>query len=119
MSFRVPEKYRVTTGRAASSEANGNNGAFVIPHPNRDSKLKMYVIASDGSGWCHVSVSLGAPRNPTWAEMCFIKAMFWEAEDTVLQFHPPESEYVNDNEHCLHLWQAIGVNVPRPPQWMV
>jgi hypothetical protein len=28
MTFQVPNKYRIRTGRLASSEINGNNGAF-------------------------------------------------------------------------------------------
>lgn len=294
MSFRVPEKYRITTGRAASSALNGNNGAFVIPCPHPLAKQPMYVIASDGEEWLpikgyetlymvstlgrvralqkdvhlpnggvrshglailsqevtekgylrvslnsagecerrlvhvlvaeafisskdgftqvnhldgkkdnncvdnlewctpeynshhaiecglrtgikaedieqikamfdsgmatkdvavalgmsrqsacdiksgrhrnlfpeqpirwkgaphweHVSVSLKS-RTPTWAEMCWIKLMFWSGDDTVLQFHPPESEYVNNHEHRLHLWKPVGTSILRPPQWMV
>lgn len=64
--------------------------------------------------WEHVSVSiLEQERCPTWEEMCFVKNFFWNEEDTVLQFHPPKSEYVNTHPYCLHLWRYKGT-IPRP-----
>lgn len=115
MAFRVPEKYRLRQGRAATDEGFGNNGAFVVKLRRSQT---VFVIASDGEGWEHVSVSR-EDRPPTWDEMCQIKAMFWDAEDCVVQFHPPESDYVNNHPNCLHLWRAIDVAMPRPPAWMV
>ena len=47
--------------------------------------------------------------------MCFVKTVFWDREDCVVQFHPPESEYVNDHPFCLHLWRPVGVVIARPP----
>lgn len=115
MSFHVPEKCRVTSGRNASDRTYGNNGAFMI-------KLRLsqtaFVIASDGGGWEHVSVSR-TDRCLTWDEMCQVKEMFWGPDDCVLQFHPPEAEYVNNHPHCLHLWRPIGVNFPMPDSSMV
>ena len=111
--FHVPEKFRVKDGGVLSSDASdGNNGAFLI----RSVKLKqpLRVIASDGESWEHVSVSL-ADRTPTWEEMCLVKRLFWDPEDCVIQFHPPESNYVNLHPYCLHLWRPIGVTLPVPP----
>lgn len=64
--------------------------------------------------WEHVSVST-ATRCPTWEEMCFVKSIFWEPEDVVMQLHPRESEYVNCHPYCLHLWRPVGVPIPTPP----
>lgn len=75
-------------------------------------------IASDQEGWEHVSVSLRA-RCPTWDEMCFIKDVFWDDEETVVQFHPPKSEYVNHHKFCLHLWKQIDMAVVTPPSIFV
>jgi len=79
------------------------------------------IIASDGGewpfegpAWEHVSVSTPT-RTPTWAEMCWVKRQFWGDEETVVQFHPPKSSYVNNHEHCLHLWRPIGIELPMPP----
>lgn len=109
--FKVPEKFRVKKGLHASSSLNGNSGAFLI----RSLKLKrpLFVIASDGEGWEHVSVSL-PDRCPTWDEMCVIKNLFWGDEDCVVQYHPPKSEYVNNHPFTLHLWRPCDAVFPRP-----
>jgi hypothetical protein len=76
------------------------------------------IIASDGEGWEHVSVSL-EDRCPTWDEMCQVKGMFWGDDDCVMQLHPPKSEWVNNHPFCLHLWRPVGVDIPTPPMLMV
>ena len=116
MVFKVPEKQRLLDGAFASTWKEGNNGAFLI-------RLKaggraFTVIASDGAGWEHVSVSL-PDRCPTWDEMCKIKNKFWCADDAVMQYHPPASEYVNNHPHCLHLWRKCGENPELPPSILV
>lgn len=75
---------------------------------------KFAVIASIGGGWDHVSVS-HERRCPTWREMCKIKDMFFDEEDTVLQIHPPKSTYVNDHPRCLHLWRNQNAEIELPP----
>ena len=113
MSFKVPNKFRVRTGAMASSEENGNNGMFVVTLRNNQ---KVNVIASDGLGWEHVSVSR-KDRTPTWDEMCQVKALFWEESDCVVQYHPAKKDYINIHNHCLHLWRTEGI--PTPPTFMV
>ena len=114
--FHVPEKYRFYQyGHAYSStRADGNNGAFYVPKKN----VILKCIASDGNGWEHVSVSL-PNRCPNWPEMCYIKSLFWDSQDCVIQYHPPESDYVNLHKHCLHLWRPIDIDIPAPPNYMV
>lgn len=106
------ERFRIRVGRLASSRFDGNNGAFEIPlRPGRAA----YVITSDGLGWEHVSVSIvGEQRCPTWEEMCDVKDLFWGPDECVVQFHPPQSEYRNLHEHCLHLWRPTDAVIPRP-----
>lgn len=116
MTFHVPEKLRITAGRMASDARWGNNGAFMIPA--QPGQARLAVIASEGEGWEHVSVSTSF-RCPSWEEMCKVKAMFWDAEDCVVQYHPPASEYVNDHPYCLHLWRPTEGALPMPPSWMV
>ena len=113
--FKVPEKYRITEGQHATSPVDGNNGAFIVflAHGQR-----VMVIAADGLGWEHVSVSR-RDRCPTWEEMCQIKALFWDREDCVVQYHPPESDYVNNHPYCLHLWREVGKEFNRPPSFLV
>lgn len=64
--------------------------------------------------WDHVSVSL-ENRCPSWKEMCWVKKEFFEPDECVVQFHPPESKYVNDHSNVLHLWKICGADFPMPP----
>jgi len=109
--MRVPEKQRIITGIGASDSSYGNNGAFFIPSKNRKCIFK--VIASDGRGWEHVSVSL-PNRCPTWNEMCYIKDIFWEDDKTIIQYHPAKSEYINNHPFVLHLWRPVNQKIPKP-----
>ena len=88
-------------------------GAFAF----RRNGIGIVVIATDGGGpglgWEHVSVSIpGIPRCPTWDEICFIKDLFWDATETVVQFHPKASEYVNRHPYVLHLWKRGEIELP-------
>ena len=95
------EQWRVRIGALASDRSYGNNGAFFIPLGKGQ---VLGVIASDGGGWDHVSVSL-TDRCPTWAEMCRVKDLFFEPEEVVVQYHPAASQYVNNHPNCLHLFR--------------
>lgn len=121
-SIAHAEKWRLTEGPLASSEELGCNGAFQIPMPGLKNPKKVgrkfWVIVSDGGGWDHVSVSL-TDRCPTWFEMCFIKRIFFEDEECVVQYHPAKDDYRNLHEFCLHLWRPQGEKIPTPPPWMV
>ncbi len=119
--FHVPDKYRMTTGGMGSDPSYGCNGMFRIPYKRRNLPDGVFkVIASDGLGWEHVSVSL-PKRCPTWKEMCSIKGRFWDDEDSVIQIHPPVSQYINNHPYCLHLWRKVGTNdfYEMPPLAMV
>ena len=111
------EKGRVGSGIYATP-AGANYGGFEIPFNGKN----LRVIVSDGaelqSGirWEHVSVSRPS-RCPTWEEMSFIKNLFWSEDETVVQFHPPKSDYINNHPYCLHLWKP-PFQVELPPQWM-
>jgi hypothetical protein len=112
--FKIPNEYRIRDGVLGSTDESGNNGTFTIPFES----FILHVIASDGQGWEHVSVSL-SHRTPNWREMCFIKDLFWDEEDVVIQYHPKKSEYVNLHNNYLHLWRPIGVELPTPPKELV
>ncbi len=115
MALRVPERFRVKTGPLASCEAYGNNGAFIVLLAHGQ---VVQCIVSDRFGWEHVSVSR-QDRVPTWGEMDQVKRLFWGPEDCVVQFHPPESRYVNMHPFCLHLWRPLEAHLPQPPMIMV
>lgn len=101
------------------------DGAYAIKHP----KVRNYyfqIIASTGMGWEHVSVTLRmkdnpkfVERTPTWQEMCFIKSVFWNDHEAVMQLHPPISEYVNNHPFCLHLWRPTQTEIPLPDSLLV
>lgn len=119
--FHVPEKYRVVTGRMKSDASFGNNGAFVISNPKSE-RRRLLIIASDGMGWEHVSVHCEIGREqitPYWDEMCFIKDLFWDEEDVVMQLHPKKSQYINNHPNTLHLWRPTAAEIPTPPSVLV
>ncbi len=79
---------------------------------------KLRVIASNGFGWDHVSVS-HKKRCPTWHEMNRIKEIFFDEDDVVIQFHPPKKDYVNVHPFCLHLWRSHTDPIQLPPKILV
>jgi hypothetical protein len=123
MTFHVPNQWRVRSGVYASTDEYGNNGAFLMPIL----KVMCNVIASDGEGWEHVSVSLDpqtmgkklAARTPTWEEMDTVKRIFWDDEDCVVQMHPPRSNWINFHNFTLHLWRQIGTEWAQPDSMLV
>ncbi len=131
--MKVPEQYRVTDHPILASDSSyGNNGFFVIPH-HRISLYYYQCQVSDGMAWQHVSISLikdishrgnkkrfnMVERCPTWEEMCYIKSLFWDDEESVMQLHPPKSQWVNNHPYCLHLWKPDSVEIPLPLDIMV
>jgi hypothetical protein len=120
MRATLPET--LTRGRIAGDPAWGAYGCFQVLGP---AGLPLRIIASAGddddpeaNGWEHVSVST-KHRIPTWAEMCFVKDLFWDEEETVIQFHPPKSQYVNQHPYVLHLWRQRHTPFPLPPSHLV
>lgn len=114
------ESGRVISGQFASDPSWGPYGKFFVQGPCGES---LTIIASgadlpESNGWEHVSISTRR-RPPNWAEMCFVKDLFWSADECVIQFHPPRSEYVNNHPHCLHLWRPADGHVRLPPSILV
>lgn len=117
------EKYRA---QVTDYESNYNDafGVFIIPYNG----VKLRALACAGwiseqehgreYAWDHVSVSL-PNRCPNWLEMCHVKNLFWQDNETVLQLHPPEADYVNFHPNTLHLWKPLHLAVPLPPKGMV
>ncbi len=121
MVFKVPEQNRIdfknNDSRYQSTKRHGNNGAFSFVY---EKKIKIFVIASDQLGWEHVSISLkDKKRCPKWPEMCFIKSLFWDDQDMVIQFHPPKTENISFHNYCLHLWRPTDQIIPAPDHLLV
>lgn len=128
MPFHVPECSRdVTHPILGSTSEDGNNGAFLLESPEPGWLLA--IIASDGSDWEHVSIHAyrvssrerdgTKVRTPNWKEMVYVKDVFWDEEDIVMQLHPKKSEYVNCHPHTLHLWRPTNQMIPTPPAELV
>lgn len=108
-------KYRLDARRIYGSNGDERNGAFKVFVNGRS----FLVIASNGGGWDHVSVSPCNQKRktcPTWEEMCQIKDMFFEPDECVVQYHPAKADYVNRHEYCLHLWRPIEKELVTPPK---
>ena len=120
MKRRLDPKIRLKRVKHPMHNVMGDdsNGAFVLRGPlGRD----LFVMVSDGLGWDHVSASLvqkELTEPPSWEEMCWLKDQFFEPEETVIQYHPPKSQYVNFSE-CLHLWRPQDQTIPMPPLVLV
>lgn len=111
------ENARLRTGHYGTSADDGPYGAFFV-HGPCGCALKIISSGGDETGWEHVSVS--TPRRPpNWQEMSFVKDLFWEPEECVMQLHPPKSEYVNNHSYCLHMWRPTRTEIPLPPSILV
>lgn len=108
------ENGRITTGPFKTTPENGFNGFFVI----KNGFHKLRVIISDQLGWDHVSVSM-KNRMPSWDDMCLVKYLCFDSDETVVQFHPKHSEYINFHPYTLHLWRKHGAEYELPPSLMV
>lgn len=120
--MKFPEVYRWQPPNPRLCSAAGSTaGMFQVPGRHACGRM-LRIVACDAefTGWEHVSVSIAdqPTRCPSWEEMCLVKALFWEPEDCVVQFHPPQSEYVNNHAGCLHLWRHVDGHVT-PPRILV
>ena len=103
----------------SSTPDSGVNGGFCVPY---SADIYLICVAADRMDWEQVAVFLvdgelnDVQRCPTWEEMCFVKELFWDEEDTVLQFHPKRSEYVNYHPYMLHLWKVAFLDHALPPR---
>ena len=110
------ERYRIVHG-PKGSDPGERAGMFRIPGP---CGTELRIIASNGDtasgvAWEHVSVSTHN-RCPNWPEMCFVKNLFFDPEETVMQLHPPQSQWINVHPNCLHLWRPLQQEIPLPPK---
>jgi hypothetical protein len=112
----VPERLEDGRNPNLSDPSYGLTGAFEIMGPCGAS---LRIIANDANepeadGWEHVSVSTGR-RCPNWEEMCFVKDLFWDEEELVLQYHVPASQHINNHPYVLHMWRDTLHPHPRMP----
>lgn len=120
MSIKFPEAY--------AQEQGSDGGVFLVPYRLKSYPHRFYqVIASNGGAWEHLSVCViearhhrpMVPLTPSWDDMNYLKNLFWEPEDCVMQLHPAESNYVNMHPNVLHLWRPTEQEIPMPPKEFV
>jgi hypothetical protein len=121
--MNFPEEYRIQP-EGFASKAGEPFGLFFIFHGPLGRPLKIIAngASEESAGWEHVSVSIVGDKRrpcPSWVEMAFVKGLFWNAEDCVVEFHVPATDHVNVHEGCLHLWRNPTAEFPRPPQILV
>lgn len=124
------DKWRRHDLREFSSPEGSTFGAFSIPHEGQ----LLNVIASDGRmdaegklpdvGWEHVSVHAFDPvfrrqKIPNWMQMSYIKSLFWEESEVVMQLHVAASDHINVHDCVLHLWRPKATPIPLPPKMCV
>jgi len=95
-------------------EGNEGNGYFEI----NGLGCLLRVIASDGEGWDHVSISTRR-RTPNWPEMKKIKEMFFLDEEPAYQIFPPKKDYINCHPHTLHWWRPQNQEILVPPGHLI
>ena len=108
------ERGRDTKGHFHPSSRGDQWGCFDL---DTNDRVRLRIVVSPGGDevpFEHVSVSTRT-RCQTWDEMCWVKSLFWDDEEAVVQFHPPKSQYVNDHPYCLHLWKPTGYELVLPP----
>jgi hypothetical protein len=128
MFHAPPETGRVVDHPTLGSTVrDGANGAWDLPSSEPGWRLALIICdgVSDPDAserWEHVSVHAYKPvrkgmqvRIPTWREMCYVKALCWDEEDVVIQYHPRKQDYVNQHPCVLHLWRPVDAVLPTPP----
>lgn len=138
---KILREARITKGAMKSDESYGLTGAFVFTVGSRLSTQipnhwkKVQCISDDGTGqkgesktgWEHVSVTIithnDETTTPNWFVMSKVKERFWKKKETVVQYHPAKTDYVDRHSDTLHLWRPIeeilGETLPTPPTELV
>lgn len=121
--MKFPEQYRIDNLFIPYVSNDQKRGWFKIPHFEIENHFFNAVVLNVDD-WQHVTVTVFESgkrpnRCATWEEMCFIKSLFWDDEETVIQFHPPKSEYISNHPFALHLWKPVNTEIPLPPSDLV
>lgn len=98
----------------AEAENDGMGGRYY----DRINGKWLNFIFSYQLGWEHLSVSMPS-RTPSWEQMCMMKDVFWNKDEVCVQYHPREEDYVNNHQHCLHIWKPTEQELPTPPSILV
>lgn len=138
--FRIP--HPVTNELGTGLRA----GCFRIPHPNDSRKPKLrdhfLVTASTGeqieepkegeapvppTGWDHIAIHVRAwdkarkslARAPSPSETAWLKDLFFEPQEPVLQFHLARNHPLHAQAFVVHLWRPTIGEITLPPPELV
>jgi len=98
------------------SSGDDKAGLFMIKL--KYDKYPLRIVASNGEGWDHVSVSK-EKKIPSWLEMDEIKRLFFKEDEIAFQLHAKPSDHINIHSNCLHIWRPHNLKIPEPPKFMV
>jgi len=109
------DEHRVRHGPYKSQDGDPW-GQFLLQGPCGE---VLAIMSSGGQdGWEHVSVSTRR-RIPNWQEMAWVKDLFWNDDECVMQLHVPKADHINIHPNVLHLWRPLNGKIPMPPKIMV
>jgi hypothetical protein len=117
------ERQRLSS-RYGGIPGSGSNGCFLLLCPVTGCTLRVIVsngrdwqqAGMPGEPWEHVSISKEFGILSTYLERKWVRETFWEDEETVIEFWPPKSKFVNINPGVLHLWRPTETVIPMPPE---
>jgi hypothetical protein len=109
-ALRRAERWRIKTGKLASSETDGFNGNFLVP---LDGEL-WHIILSDIKGWRMLSVTNAQnKRFPEWITLCHLKDAFFADSDYAIVFVGPATK----RQQRIELWQPLDEALILPLPW--
>ena len=99
-------------------EAEAENDGIGGKYYDKYSGKFLNFIFSYQMGWEHLSVSM-PNKTPSWDQMCVMKDIFWNEDEACVEYHPKKEDYVNNHQHCLHIWKPTNETLPLPPSILV
>jgi hypothetical protein len=109
-SIRELEPWAVDLVRAIGTPLAWTVHRDPVLHYRKIADTLMVVLSArreaDGRRWLHVSFSRPS-KLPSWDDLREVKNTFVGKDRRAIQVLPPESEYVNIHDYCLHLWCCL------------
>lgn len=121
-------QFRVTEGEGASTDADGMNGNFTFKVG--DAIVQVSSVQNSPEGWNHVicaafehpksniisrlTAQQPRPRMTNGEETMAVKRLFFEDDETVVEYWPKKGSFLPMSLHARHLWQRIHSDVATP-----
>ena len=96
---RIPKGYRlIQPGEDGNAYVKKPAGALRV--------IESFAAELDGRWWQHLSCSR-LERLPSWTDLRDTKAAFVGPDREAYVVLPPETSYVNQHPHVLHVWACL------------